>query len=237
MEIGTGIFIGLSLIALVLLYINTKQNWNWKKIILYTVTIPLGLGLILYTYFSIKDAYQNRNRIITEFKGISIGENINDVLFKNANINPEPLELSEPNVRVYSSENYFDQFDGHDFTDESLHIYTKNNLVKNITYVCHQESPDFTKIGGIQCNSSGEDIQKKYQDKVNIYCYTDKQPALDDESSQNKKPWKKYQSGVEQRYYLVKEYGLKYILIKNKVSAIIIENPKDIETKNYSDCH
>lgn len=41
METGTGLFLGLALIALVILYLGTQDKWNWKLIIFIVVVLPL----------------------------------------------------------------------------------------------------------------------------------------------------------------------------------------------------
>jgi len=152
MSIGFGIFLGLFFCGLIYLYTQTKDRWNWAKrcksvFVVLGVLISLGLisigGIFLYDY------YQGIPKVITEFKGVKLGESLSDVTFKLGN--PEKVK---------------NEWYGYSSPDRGVKI--QDGKVSFITYFC--KNSDYTKLNGIKCNSSGDTIFKRFGKDVRVLC-------------------------------------------------------------------
>jgi hypothetical protein len=85
MQMGTALFLGLALVAIVILYHSTKDRWNWKKIAKKILIIPIvavGLGLIVWIYFFVEEKIKDFPTKQIELGGIKIGDLKEDILFK-----------------------------------------------------------------------------------------------------------------------------------------------------------
>jgi hypothetical protein len=82
MDVGTGIFLGLFTIAVVILYLKTRERWNWRKIVLRPVIALVVVGGLGTVAFSAFDKYQQRPKLITEFFGLKLTDSLDDVKFK-----------------------------------------------------------------------------------------------------------------------------------------------------------
>lgn len=87
MNTGTGIFLGALAVALVALYIVTKDRWNWKRVFVR----PLALIAALFVFSSIgwaaKRAYQMRAVEQRVFMGVNIADTKADIKFKKGKPN------------------------------------------------------------------------------------------------------------------------------------------------------
>lgn len=77
MDVGTGIFLSGVLIAIVALYIATRDRWNWMKIVLW----PSGVLLVLGTSFYLYSLIPAKPKIEKSFWEITLGASESDVLF------------------------------------------------------------------------------------------------------------------------------------------------------------
>lgn len=210
-----------------------KDRWNWKKIwriVFYVITTPIALGLIIWGGVFLYSTYEERPKLITSYKGIELGESLNDVNFKIGGfenieqmfITRETAELNKlKNKPEYEAKNksLLDHIAqqkkniGHDgdYYNESNRttIIVLNNKIIDITHVCSDY--DYSgSVSGISCKSSGDKILEKFSGEIRILCSSGK-----DESS---------------RVYDAIKYGVRYFLTRNVVDGIMIANPKLLES-------
>ena len=197
MSIGFGIFLGLFFCGLIYLYTQTKDRWNWAKgcksvFVVMGVLISLGLifigGIYLYGY------YQEIPKVITEFKGVKLGESLSDVTFKLGN--PEKVKNE---WYKYSS------------PDRGVEI--QDGKVSFITYFWEIRKSDYTKLNGIKCGSSGDEIFKSFGKDVRVLCDMGKEK--DDKLI---------------RAYDVMKYGTRYYLYTNLVYRMGITSPETLKS-------
>jgi hypothetical protein len=89
MSIGDGIFAGAALLACVALYIAAKDRWNWKKLILWPLGIIVVLGSAVAGWVWIRDYYDQRAQVQTQFWDIALGDTVNDLRFKKGPPKPD----------------------------------------------------------------------------------------------------------------------------------------------------
>lgn len=85
MSIGLWLFLGLVFCGVIFLYTQTKDRWKWGKggkIFLYLIGTPFAVWLIYLCGDYFYEEYQGRPKVISEFKGIKLGESLQDVIFK-----------------------------------------------------------------------------------------------------------------------------------------------------------
>jgi hypothetical protein len=84
MKIGTGVFLGLSAIAVVLLYGQTKERWKWARIAKWALAITLGpivIGASWFTYTAAKARISNWPHRVNTYEGVPLGATKQDVLY------------------------------------------------------------------------------------------------------------------------------------------------------------
>lgn len=77
MSLGVSIFLSSTILAIIVLFIATKDRWNWVKILLWPLGGLLAMAVAFWGYQTI----QNRPRPETEFWGIRLGATKSDVKF------------------------------------------------------------------------------------------------------------------------------------------------------------
>ena len=85
MDIGTGIFLGLVFLGLILLYLKTRQTWKWRRVVGYPVLAFAIFGGISLAVYGTKSAFDGRVRPVTEFLGIKLTDTQADIKFKKGN--------------------------------------------------------------------------------------------------------------------------------------------------------
>lgn len=201
MSVGAGIFWGCVFISLVFLFIKTKQSWNWKKITLWTAAILIGVPMLSFAYISIADYFSNRPKLITQLDGISLNDRLRDVVFKKGEFQPSP-DLNDKRLLFNS--------------DQSIRLEIEDNTVVGIAHFC-KESFDMTRVNGIYCGATGDQIIENFGKKVRHLCA----PANDDVG--------KFANLL--RAYDVPQYGVRYLLLQNEVIAILIATEEGLN--NY----
>lgn len=87
MALGTGILLGAIIVAVVILYTQTKDRWNWRKVVLRSVFSVVGLVAVTGSGIWGYQAYENRLVKTTEFIGVKLGDRASDVKFKRGEPN------------------------------------------------------------------------------------------------------------------------------------------------------
>lgn len=222
MSIGLGVFLGLVFLGLVVLYTKNRDSISMKKILKWigiVVGIIVLLFVLIYLGFYLKDKYDSRPQVISEFRNIRIGDTSQQVKFKIGQ-----LTLNEK-VTKESIEDYPMVGDGFYSTDQDrLRVNIVNGKVESVIYHCDQDNVDFTKINEISCGDNGEKIQELFAKDVQIYCHLDDGKTKDYELM---------------RVYITRQYHVRYHLYQNMVVGFKFANPDDLtspKNKKWGEC-
>lgn len=220
MSAGEGIFYGLIFIGLIYLFLQTKDRWNWKKIVLWTVGSLVTIIAAFFAYIFIADELQSGKliprspKVITSMFNIELGEKLADAKFRTGAVRKK--NDSESGYVLP--------------TDESKIFWTTDGLVSRIGTWCSDDamkypSLDSVEVNGIRCSYTGEQILKRYgKDKIRILCFKNTKGDPEAENA---------------RAYDAFNYGVRYVLLTNKVSGVFItntENLQDINGDKWTEC-
>lgn len=84
MAIGTGIFLGLAILAIVLLYTQTKDRWRWGRIAKWTAAViatPIVIGAGWLAYDALQDHLRSRPERATAYADIALGDSMEEVRY------------------------------------------------------------------------------------------------------------------------------------------------------------
>ena len=214
MSIGTSIFLSSLLLGLVYLYIKTKNDWNWRKICIVIAGIAvLFIAVILIAVFWDKvfgrsdnfDARKEHSGLIKSYRGVSIGDKLSDVQFKFGKLEEIKPTKKDDDTTIYWIEEKF-----------LIFVSNKSNKVDFVVALCEKGIPD--KFNGIECNDTGEKLEKTFGKNLTIQCNTN-------EDSSNRFT----------RVYDVPKYATRYYLEKNKVESIMFYG-EEYKSTNWGEC-
>lgn len=220
MSAGEGIFYGLIFIGLIYLYLQTKDRWNWKKVILWVVGIVFAIIAIFLAYIFIADKLHSGKlipqspQVVTSMFDIHLGEKVADAKFRTGGVNKK----DDPKSGYVLP------------SDKSKIFWATDGLVSRIGTWCSDDamkypSIDSVEVNGIRCSYTGEQILDRYgKDKIRIACFKNTKGDPEAENA---------------RAYDAVNYGVRYVLLTNKVSGIFItqvENLKDLSGENWGEC-
>ena len=188
-----------------------KKLLKWAAAALIVVFVLASLiGLGTYAFYEIKD----RPKIETELKGVPIGENFGEVMFKNhgyeIEIPVKNLNGTFPNTAEISYRN----------KNSRLFVTFKNNEVDSVSYDC-SEDYEYTSVSQVSCGDSSEKINQRFGKNIRILCRMDKDIRN------------------QYRVYDAVEYGIRYRLYYNKVVGFMIISPEKLAELvgiNWSKC-
>jgi hypothetical protein len=188
----------------ILIVIKRIAKWVLLSVLgLATLALVVGLGVSLY------DKWEDRAKVVSELKGIALGEKLNDVLFKNPG-----LKLSDWSTKVKALESSIEY--GND--EDKVWVHFLDDKVIAVNYSCN-DNYDYTSINGISCGYTSEDIVEKYGGKVRVLCNA--------------------KLKIAGRAYDIVENGIRYILHYNKVVAFSVNKPEYLKTfvgYNWRNC-
>lgn len=220
MSIGLSIFVGLMFCGFVYLYTKNRDRWSWRKfwkIIGVVIAIPILIALLVIGGVYLNDKYENRARLVTEFRGIKIGDSYSDFMFRTPNVSKDQNSTSQNK----------DQFvlpdDGiYDFENKRGFVSIINNHVVRIGYNCDQY--DSSSINGIECGDNGDSVLEKFGSEVEIRCPVKDEKIVDPDR-------------LLIRVYQVKKYGVRYHLYLNKVNGLMVYDASiPVKWKTLGDC-
>lgn len=81
MTVGDGLFAASIVLALVALFIATKDRWMWKVIALWLVALLIAFGLLGGLAVWGWKTYEDRPTVQTTYEGVALGISIQDVRF------------------------------------------------------------------------------------------------------------------------------------------------------------
>ena len=137
-------------------------------------------------------------------------------------------QLSEGGIKMLSEkypdlkksiENRHFKFSSKTSPQDKLGVFVKDKRVEAIHYDCGNYDSQAIVVNTVGCNTSGEDLQKKFGKDIRILC-----------GKNNTFP---------ERVYDVVRYGVRYHLRQNKVDGFLIAEPKVLETfvgKSWDKC-
>jgi hypothetical protein len=102
---------------------------------------------------------------------------------------------------------------------KNLSVTVKNKKIEAIMYNCADYDGQSVIVNTVGCDTSGEEIQKKFGKDIRILCSKDNASFV--------------------RVYDVVRYGVRYYLAQNRVGSFLIAEPKVLETYigfNYDKC-
>jgi hypothetical protein len=180
------------------LFDAVKKLLKWiAAAVIALVLLASLIGLGVFIFYEIKD----RPQVTSELKGVTLGEKLNDVMFKNPGF--EKDKKQEPD--------FFNEIKPHEikFTNKETKtfVYFKDNLVTKVAYSC-SGSLEFTEVSKISCRDTSETLQKRFGKKLRVHCYR----ILEDKL----------------RAYDVPKFGIRYLLWENQVFGFVISNPLEM---------
>lgn len=208
------------------------------KIFIYCLSAAM---LCMAGYFTF-EKYSNRNKIITELDGISIDDSLKDVNFKKGlfeRSTPKIISLLEEslkrdNLSPQKKDEYKKLLESkkeqltkeelqksYDYEMDNISVTIEDSKVKVIAHSC-TEYDTFNGVNGIKCNSSSEDILKKYGGKIRILCQKEKTNDSD-----------------LFRAYDSIDHGVRYLLKKDSVFMFAVAKPeilKGFVNINWAKC-
>lgn len=97
MAVGTGIFLGLAILAVVLLYGQTKDRWRWGRIAIWTA-VAIATPVLIFAgwlgYEAFQDHQRTRPQLTTEYADISLGDSMAEVRYAKG----VPTDVMEPDA-------------------------------------------------------------------------------------------------------------------------------------------
>ena len=207
MALGTGVFLGLALCAVIYLFLNTKSEWNWKKIIIWLLSLVLisisVLAILLFkdSLFLMSEEKKNHSGIISSYGGVKIGDKLPDIQFKFGKLEEIKPTKNNDDTSIYWIDKEFLVF-----------VSNKSNKVDYIVALC--DKGVIAKFNGIGCGDTGELLEKTFGNNLKIQCNTD--------------------GDSFRRAYVVPKYSTEYYLEKNKVESILFYG--DERKSTWSDC-
>ena len=176
MSLGTSIFLSSLVLAIVSLYITTKDRWNWKKIILWPILSLFGLALLVVIWISVPTSVsvEFKPEVQTSFWGISLNATKDDVTFlkgKPSNVEKGNWEwwLYEERSALYQDTDTY----GVVFKGDRLRLvyydgtnYSSAPLLQGKSWV-QRGAEDVTEKFGTPSH-----VSKSQDGLVRVYCYS-----------------------------------------------------------------
>lgn len=214
MSLGTSIFLSSLLVGLIYLYVKTKEDWNWKRI----ASVIIGIFVLLLISIMIAvfwdkvipgsrdvNAGKKYSGLIKSYQGVSIGDKLSDINFKFGKLEEIKPTKKDSDTNIY-------------WVEDRLLIFVSNksNKVDYIVALCEKGIPD--NFNGIECNDTGEKLEKTFGKNLVIQCTTNEGG-----------------SNSFTRVYDVPKYATRYYLEKNRVESIMFYG-EEYKTTNWSEC-
>jgi hypothetical protein len=241
MTLGSGIFFGTIVLALVYLYVKSENKTRLRKGMRYTTIGFLVLLISLFGYAVsekfLKDSLFSGSESVTppnQLLGIQVGSKFTDVQFKHGKFflekdkevcqherytqtntanskSSEPYKLSNNTKREYFSNN-------HERGHSRAQLCVKNDIVEQVIYGCDPDSVSNLILGEqlhhIKCNDSSETILRHYK-SVKALCNKD---------------------NVAIRIYDVEDLRIRFILDTDKVIYLWASNGEFPVNTAFSTC-
>lgn len=142
MELGTGVFLAGFALAVVWLFLGTKDRWNWRRIMRWLggialVVILLGAGVV---YLAVRDT-GHWAKAQTEFAGLRLGQAESDVRFRKGEPSSTEVDAWEFNK-----------------TNERLLVLFEDGKVR---VILEQPMNNFASLLGIRKGDTVDDLTRR----------------------------------------------------------------------------
>lgn len=153
-------------------------------------------------------------QVISGMAGVTLGEKLSDAKFRTG----AASKKNDPEKGYVLP------------SDSSKVFWATNGVVSRVGTWCSDDamkypSIDSVEINGIRCSNTGEQILDRYsKSKIRISCFIN---SKKDPEAENVRAYDAY------------DFGVRYILIANKVSGIFITSPdalKELVSENWGEC-
>jgi hypothetical protein len=174
------------------------------------ISVLIFIFFVSYVYIKVNDFIEKRPKIITDLKGVRLGEKYSDFVFRNPGFKKSKVNLTTANEINYINE------------ENRLSVSLINGKVESVYYYCGPNS-DFTNVNGISCDDFGDKVIEIFAKELRILCGKDK----NDLSRHNV------------RVYDIVKYGVRYFLFNNKVGSVMVTSPEILAGyigKNWDHC-
>ncbi len=162
----------------------------------------VGIGTAIALAVSGYEKWQNRPQIVSSLKGIGIGDKWADVVFKQGEFKVQP----DTGVKKYQDEIDY-------VSDEKrVGVSVRNGVVTVVRYFCKTDI-EYTELNGVRCGASGDEILKRFGDKVRVLC--------EKKVDESKRPV---------RVYDVVDFGTRYGLSLNTVEVLLVADKEELRT-------
>lgn len=181
-----------------------------KWIIIGLLLIALLVGLII-GYFQVEYYYKNRPQSVTSIKGISLGDKLSDALFKNPGFSIDEAASKEDGWGIV-----------YENRESRVYFRVMDGKIFTAGYFCKSEY-EYTTINGISCGDTGDRLVEKYGNDLRVQCLRDKKD-------------KQY---LNYRVYDISRFGIRHLVINNKVAAFDAIPQVELEQatgKNWGPC-
>lgn len=159
MSVGTGIFLGAVVIALVALFLKTKDRWRWKRIGLVGGALLVGLPLLAIGWIYASESWERRPRPQQELWNVRLGDSEADVKFKKGKPS-NAVGLDDPTLWVYAMNDAGEtlpEVKQDQVVSDVYNVRFKNHRVRYVQKVVG-DLPDFPNLGGVTRFSSIDEI-------------------------------------------------------------------------------
>lgn len=183
-----------------------KRLVKWIEI---GFAIIAATGFLLFVGFTGYDRWKERPSTIRKLDEISLGDKLSDVSFRLG-------EFKEVPKGKDLSVKYPDEIDYENKTiGGKLGFSIHNGVVFTINYACNDNGSNYIRINGIECGSDGDRVLDRFKDNVRVLCSN----AV------------KYDDSYRfVRVYDVVEYGVRYMLVKNRVEGFIVADKDELKS-------
>ena len=204
MSIGLGIFLASLYLGTIYLYVQTRDRWNWSRLIARGAFLVVGGGVggaLIYGAAVGYEKWQARPRVIAAIGPIAVGESWSDVVFKVGKFE----QAKDLGATLYE--------DDARYSHESLPltVTVRQGHVRYVVYHCTRNAELYGAFNGVRCGDDGNKVTQLFGAGVRVLCQ------------------KESDSSFNFRVYDVVEYGTRFVMSENKVRAIAVAAPRELQ--------
>ena len=154
MGIGTAIFLSALVLSFAIIVVFTRDRVRWGKLLGISAAIVMGLAIVVGAAALILTSYWFNRAVIHELGGVSLGQNIQDVLFKKSDFTSKCYIDDDRSSVTY-------EFDDPAYKDRKLYVETKYDVVQRVTLTGDLGYSNLKKSNSIFGSDDEEDVRGK----------------------------------------------------------------------------
>lgn len=205
MSIGLGIFLGSVYLGTVFLYVHTRDRWDWSSIVRRCLTFIGIAGVAVAVGFAGLAAFERweaRPKTILAVGAVTVGEPWSDVVFKLGEFRQEDIR----SVRKHADEIGFRH------VSLPISVFVRQGTVSYIVYHCTERAHPMP-VNGVGCGDDGSKVYEKFGSKVRVLCHKGDDASV-----------------LQLRVFDVADYGTRYVMRSNKVTAIAVTQREELRS-------